>query len=115
MLDDVSMLMNRSGRELPTLEDALAKGFASMKAEDESVVDEVPQEQLVQTKPEEPVVAPDYSKPTQAVERRTSFTVAQTSSNTTLQPSEASVQPKVAVEILEKPSSTLGDDFDVQW
>lgn len=36
--------MNRSGRELPSLEDTLAKGFASMHSEEETVEAEQPEE-----------------------------------------------------------------------
>lgn len=107
--------MNRSGRELPSLEDALAKGFASMHSEDESTVVEQPEDVQVQQEPVAPVVKPDYSKPTQLVENRSSFTVSsvQPEAESDVDVDESAAKP--SIEVLDKPTSTLGDDFDVEW
>ena len=108
-------VMNRSGRELPSLEDALAKGFASMHSEDESTVVEQPEDVQVQQEPVAPVVKPDYSKPTQLVENRSSFTVSSAQTASSSESTEDDTTAEDAVEVLEKPTSTLGDDFDVEW
>ena len=109
------VLMNRSGRELPSLEETLAKGFASMHSEDESTVVEQPEEVQVEQEPAEPVVKTDYSKPTQLVETRSSFTVSsvQPKADSDLDDDESPADS--SVEVLDKPSSTIGDDFDVEW
>ena len=107
--------MNRSGRELQSLEDTLAKGFASMHSEEETVEVEQPEEIHVQQEPTEPAVKPDYSKPTQSVENRSSFTVSSAQKASTAEPADAATTALEAVEVLEKPTSTLGDDFDVEW
>ena len=107
--------MNRSGRELPSLEDALAKGFASMHSEDESTVVEQPEEVQVQQEPVAPVVTPDYSKPTQLVENRSSFTVSSVQSEAESDADDDESAAESSIEVLDKPTSTLGDDFDVEW
>ena len=107
--------MNRSGRELPSLEDALAKGFASMHSEDESTVVEQPEDVQVQQEPVAPVVKPDYSKPTQLVENRSSFTVSSVQSEAESDADDDESAAESSIEVLDKPTSTLGDDFDVEW
>lgn len=107
--------MNRSGRQLPSLEDTLAKGFASMHSEEETVEAEQPEEIHVQQEPAEPAVKPDYSKPTQLVENRSSFTVSSAQKVPATEPADDETAAPDAVEVLEKPTSTLGDDFDVEW
>ena len=57
---------------------------------------------------------PDYRPPTQAVEHRTTFTVGP-SSNPQTGDDKSTKQESNATEVLEKPSSTIGDDFDVEW
>lgn len=108
-------VMNRSGRELPSLEDTLAKGFASMHSEDETAEAEQPEEAQVQQEPSEPAVKPDYSKPTQLAESRSSFTVSSAQTASSSESTEDDTAAEDAVEVLEKPTSTLGDDFDVEW
>ena len=108
--------MNRRQREVPTLEDALAKGFAAMQGEEEYEPKTKP---VAKQEPDAVNISPsptetDYRPPTQAAERRTTFSV--TPSTKPLKEGEAA-QDKVSdtVEVLEKPSSTIGDDFDVEW
>ena len=108
--------MNRRQREVPTLEDALAKGFAAMQGEEE---DEPKTKPVAKQEPDAVNISPsptetDYRPPTQAAERRTTFSV--TPSTKPLKEGEAA-QDNVSdtVEVLEKPSSTIGDDFDVEW
>jgi hypothetical protein len=107
--------MNRSGRDLPSLEDTLAKGFASMHSEDESTVVEQPEEVQVQQEPVAPAVTPDYSKPTQLVENRSSFTVSSVQSEAESDADDEESAAESSIEVLDKPTSTLGDDFDVEW
>ena len=108
--------MNRRQREVPTLEDALAKGFAAMQGEeeDEPKTKPVAEQELDAANISPSQTETDYRPPTQAAERRTTFSV--TPSTKPLKEGEAA-QDKVSdtVEVLEKPSSTIGDDFDVEW
>ena len=110
------LYMNRRQREVPTLEDVLAKGFAAMQGEEEDAPKSKPvteqESDAVNVSP--PQMETDYRPPTQAVERRTTFSV--TPSTKPLKEGEAA-KDKVSstVEVLEKPSSTIGDDFDVEW
>ena len=108
--------MNRRQKEVPTLEDALAKGFAVMQGEEEEPSKTPPLSNLESEDSVETVTQskPDYRPPTQPVEHRTTFTVGP-SSNPQTGDDKSTKQESNATEVLEKPSSTIGDDFDVEW
>ena len=78
--------MNRRQKEVPTLEDALAKGFAVMQGEEEEPSKTPPLSNLESEDSVETVTQskPDYRPPTQAVEHRTTFTVGPSSNPQTL-------------------------------
>ena len=86
-----------------------------MHSEDESTVVEQPEEVQVQQEPVAPVVTPDYSKPTQLVENRSSFTVSSVKSEAESDADDDESAAESSIEVLDKPTSTLGDDFDVEW
>ncbi len=86
-----------------------------MHSEDESTVVEQPEEVQVQQEPVAPVVTPDYSKPTQLVENRSSFTVSSVQSEAESDADDDESAAESSIEVLDKPTSTLGDDFDVEW
>jgi len=112
--------MSRRKPEVPSLADALAKGFAELKKDEESSlpVDEEPESLEVQESIEiEPSQKPQYGRPAQHKGQESSFVftpdVATESVN-----NDAELTTKVespVVEILDKPSAALGDDFDVEW
>ena len=109
--------MSRRKAQVPSLADTLAKGFAELKSEDE----DIPPSQEVIVAPEvqevvdeEQLSTPEYGGPTQHVAQQSSFIVSSKKADQPLQ--EDSEQPKSEeVEILERPSSSIGDDFDVEW
>ena len=86
-----------------------------MHSEDESTVVEQPKEVQVQQEPVAPVVTPDYSKPTQLVENRSSFTVSSVQSEAESDADDDESAAESSIEVLDNPTSTLGDDFDVEW
>ena len=125
--------MSRRKPEVPSLADALAKGFADIKKDDTnpSPVEEIPQVPEVLGVPETPESTdielpskPQYGRPAQHRAEESSFIV---NANTPTQASENGEETSgnneettektesQTVEVLEKPSSTLGDDFDVEW
>lgn len=86
-----------------------------MHSEDESTVVEQPEAVQVQQEPAEPAVTPDYSKPTQLVENRSSFTVSNVQPKAESDANDYGSVAESSVEVLDEPTSTLGDDFDVEW
>jgi len=86
-----------------------------MHSEDESTVVEQPEEVQVQQEPVASAVTPDYSKPTQLVENRSSFTVSSVQSEAESDADDDESAAESSIEVLDKPTSTLGDDFDVEW
>jgi len=125
--------MSRRKPEVPSLADALAKGFADIKKDDTnpSPVEEIPQVPEVLGVPETPestdielASKPQYGRPAQHRAEESSFIV---NANTPTQASENGEETSgnneettektesQTVEVLEKPSTTLGDDFDVEW
>ena len=109
--------MSRRKTQAPSLADALAKGFAELNAVDEeqSPSNEVVDTQEVQEKViDEHLPLPDYSGPTQHVAQKTSFVVRGKETDPPIQEESEQSEPK-KVEILDRPSTSIGDDFDVEW
>ncbi len=109
--------MSRRKPQVPSLADALAKGFAELNAEDEEAspsnhVDATQenQEEVI----DEQIPLPDYSGPTQHVAQKTSFVVRRKETDPPVQEESEHLEPK-KVEILDRPSTSIGDDFDVEW
>ena len=108
--------MSRRKADVPSLADALAKGFADLKAgeEETSPVEEVPETTEVIEKEVEAVSKPEYGRPTQHVAEQSSFVVSAKGADQS--PEQDSQQPESEkVEILDRPSTSIGDDFDVEW
>ena len=112
--------MSRNKSEVPSLADALAKGFADLNTDDEnsaSVV-EIPEVSEVQDSADiEPPSEPQYGRPTQHRAEEKSFIVnTNTPTQTSNNDEEITEKPESQeIEILEKPSTSFGDDFDVEW
>ena len=113
--------MSRRKPATPTLADALAKGFANLKTDDANTpsIEEVskePEQQEPVAEPD-PLLEPQYGRPTQHVGQESSFIVDAKKQEKPSAEAENAVEQVVSkqVEILEKPSTTLGDDFDVEW
>jgi hypothetical protein len=112
--------MSRRKPEVPSLADALAKGFAELKKDEESSlpVDAEPESLEVQESIEiEPSQKPQYGRPAQHKGQESSFVFTP---DTPTKPitEDVEVTEKIAspvIEILDKPSAALGDDFDVEW
>ena len=113
--------MSRRKPAAPTLADALAKGFENLKSDDSnpSSVEEL-SEEPEQQEPvieSEPLSKPQYGRPAQHVGQQSSFVVNAKKQEKPSIESEKVVEQAVSkqVEILDKPSTSIGDDFDVEW
>tara|TARA_B110000483_G_scaffold225433_1_gene285058 strand:- start:115 stop:480 length:366 start_codon:yes stop_codon:yes gene_type:complete len=112
--------MSRRKAEVPSLADALAKGFSELKTAEEnplpseevSVIPDVQESIEVESSQK-----PQYGRPTQHKGQESSFVFTpdtpSESVNTDAEVTKKAERP--VVEILDKPSTSLGDDFDVEW
>jgi hypothetical protein len=133
--------MSVHGNDLPSLEDALASGFAELKIGESKINTSEPiNEQPIDNSDQEiqPTSAsePKYGYKIDAVEPRQSFVVKPNSATletkggleiTSPAEEERIAQEKARLEALEKqpqkpqqevkdkPSSKIGDEFDVAW
>ena len=109
--------MSRRKAHIPSLADALAKDFAELKNDTEHSSptvekDGVPEAEKVVQKESES--KPDYRGPTQHVAQQNSFVVNVKRADETSQEKLEQPTPKKA-EILDRPTTSIGDDFDVEW
>jgi len=128
---------------IPNLEDAMASGFSELKVGESKIkASEQQKEQTIEAPSQEiqPTTAsePKYGYKIDAVEPRQSFVVKPNSATTETKhglditsPAEedriaqekarleaealAQLPQKPKQEVKDKPSSTIGDDFDVAW
>ena len=133
--------MSVHGNDLPSLEDALASGFAELKIGESKINTSEPiNEQPIDNSDQEiqPTTAsePKYGYKIDAVESRQSFVVKPNSATMEtkqgieiISPAEeeriaqekarlealAQQPQKPQQEVKDKPSSTIGDEFDVAW
>ena len=112
--------MSRRKPEVPSLANALAKGFAELKTEEENSLslDEVPAPPEVMEPTEvEPSQKPQFGRPAQHKGQESSFIVTpDVAIDSTINDGEVTEKVELpVVEVLDKPSTTLGDDFDVEW
>jgi hypothetical protein len=115
--------MSRKKPEVPSLADALAKGFAELNTDDDnsSPVEEVPEVPEVSEVQESPDIEspskPQYGRPAQHKAEENSFIVnTNTPTQTSTNDEEFTEKSESKeIEILEKPSTSFGDDFDVEW
>ena len=109
--------MSRRKAHVPSLADTLAKGFAELKADNEQTppLEEVEAVLEVQEEvQEESFSKPDYRGATQHVAQESSFVVPAKKVETPPQEKEELPEPE-KVEIRDRPTTSLGDDFDVEW
>ena len=108
--------MSRRKAEVPSLADALAKGFADLKAGEEETqsVEEIVKTTEVIEKEVEVVSKPEYGRPSQHVAEQTSFVVSGKATDQLPEPDSQQPEPE-KVKILDRPSTSIGDDFDVEW
>jgi len=143
LLATPSHTMRSYDETIPNLEDTLASGFAELKIGESKIKSAEPnkEEAIEAPSPEtQPTTAsePKYGYKIDAVESRQSFVVKPNSSTletkgglditspaeedriaqekARLEAEVLAQQPqKIKQEIKDKPSSTIGDDFDVAW
>ena len=109
--------MSRRKAQVPTLADTLAKGFADLKAEEgekQSQEEVVVTTEVLEEIPREPVIPLDYSGPTQHVAQQSSFVVTAKKPDQASEPDSEQPEPEKA-KTLDRPSTTIGDDFDAEW
>lgn len=110
------MPMKGPPTDTPNLDDVLARDFAELKVGEANI--DVEAESVQQTEqdaaPDPPSAPIAYNQRIDAVEDRESFGVRAPAS-TEEQPPEADDAPTAPQPVLKAPTSTLGDDFDVDW
>jgi len=109
--------MSRRKAQVPTLADTLAKGFADLKSEEgekQSPDEVVVAPEVLEEMPQELVIPLDYSGPTQHVAQQSSFVVTAKKRDQATEPDSQQPEPDKA-KILDRPSTSIGDDFDVEW
>lgn len=110
------MPMKGPPTDTPNLDDVLARDFAELKVGEANIdveaepVHEAEQDASAEA-PASPIV---YNQRIDAVEDRDSFGVRAPAS-TEEPPPEADTAPTAPPTVLKTPTSTLGDDFDVDW
>lgn len=109
------IIMSRHSKQPPSLEDALAKGFSELKIGEANLSEITPpsSDQTPQPLPSEqhPI---EYNKKYEAVEQREEFVVA-TPVHTKEEPVAEEVLPHPPSPVLEQASTSIGDEFDVEW
>ena len=109
------IIMSRHSKQPPSLEDALAKGFSELKIGEANLSEVTPplSEEKPQPLPSEqhPI---EYNKKYEAVEQREEFVVA-TPVHTKKEPAAEEVLPSTPPPVLEQASTSIGDEFDVEW
>lgn len=105
--------MSRRKAHVPSLAETLAKGFAELKADNEQTPPLEEVEAVLEVQ-EESFSKPDYRGATQHVAQESSFVVPAKKVETPPQEKEELPEPE-KVEILDRPTTSLGDDFDVEW
>lgn len=101
--------------DTPNLDDILARDFAELKVGEANIeVETTPEVEVSEeTVATQPIV---YNQRIDSVEDRASFTVEAPKPTKATSASEEDEQEMAPVqEVLKTPTSTLGDDFDVEW
>jgi hypothetical protein len=107
--------MSRHQKQPPSLEDALAKGFSELKI-GEANLPEVTLPAVTEDGQPPPVEQHpiEYNKKYEAVEQREEFVVA-TPVQTNADPATEERLPHQPSPVLEQASTSIGDEFDVEW
>lgn len=112
--------MSRRKPEVPSLADALAKDFAELKKGEENPLpsEEIPgSPEVLELVEIDPSQKPQYGRPAQHKRQESSFVFTPDTPTESVN-GDAELIEEVespVVEILDKPSTALGDDFDVEW
>jgi len=108
-------IMSRHQKQPPSLEDALAKGFSELKIGEANLPEATPP---VLTEESQPVPSEqhpiEYNKKYEAIENREEFVVA-TPVHTKAEPAPEEALPHQPSPVLEQASTSIGDEFDVEW
>lgn len=104
--------MGRTPKRPPSLEEALEKGFSELKI-GEANLQPVPDASAFPEEKEQPQVAQPilYNQKFEAVEDREEFVV----NNPSSQAKSNEQVEEVKVPVSKEASSTIGDEFDVEW
>lgn len=107
--------MSRHKKQPPSLEDALAKGFSELKI-GEANLPEITPPALTEESPPVPVEQRpiEYNKKYEVVEQREEFVVA-TPVHTKAEPVAEETPSHQPSPVLEQASTSIGDEFDVEW
>lgn len=109
------MTMKGPPNAKPNLDDVLARDFAELKVGEANI--KVEEEQSVEPPAPETVQPPVvYNQKIDAIEDRTAFSVAppSTGSEEEVEGEDEAEEP-APQEVLQAPTSSIGDDFDVAW
>ena len=106
--------MSRQKKQAPSLEDALAKGFSELKV-GEANLPKIDTQEVKKDLQEEPIALPiEYNKTYEAIEDREEFVVSPPTQMKAVK-SESTDADKETTPVSEQASSTIGDEFDVEW
>ena len=107
--------MSRHSKQPPSLEDALEKGFSELKIGEANLSEVTPPSSEKKDQPLPSELHPiEYNKKYEAVEQREEFVVA-TPVHTKEEPVAEEVLPHPPSPVLEQASTSIGDEFDVEW
>lgn len=104
--------MSRHPKRTPSLEDALEKGFSELKVGESNLMpvepNVAPEEANSEGQPTQPIL---YNQKFEAVEDREEFVV----SNPVVPAESTEEEAKKVIDIVNEASSSIGDEFDVEW
>lgn len=110
-----STAMKGPPSDTPNLDDILARDFAELKVGEANIeIEEPPNDEAPADAPVTKPIA--YNQRIDAVEDRASFAVQAPNTSTTTETNDDDEhEDSPTQEVLKAPTSTLGDDFDVEW
>ena len=107
--------MRRDLKHPPSLEDGVAKGFSELKSGGANLPEVTPPAVTEDGQPTPVEQHPiEYNKKYEAVEQREEFVVA-TPVQTNAVPATEERLPHQPSPVLEQASTSIGDEFDVEW
>ena len=109
--------MKRAPTDEPNLDDILARDFAELKVGETNLTPTAPPKEgeMKEEKAVQSTVPTVYNQRINAVEDREAFAVAAPAASATSQTDDEEKPEPAKQEVLKEPTSTLGDDFDVDW
>jgi hypothetical protein len=107
--------MSRHQKQPPSLEDALAKGFSELKIGEANLPEATPPAPIEESPPVPVEQRPiEYNKKYEAVEQREEFVVA-TPVHTNTDSATEEILLHQPSPVQEQASTSIGDEFDVEW